>query len=140
MSLAFHIDFCSPPAAKSHCQGQMKPCVKKRPTRLESQGWGTSFLYPWEIQSVPRLAKGITIKGKFPAHLGRAVRESYCPSPGTVFQSREDPCSLGGTVFSGRMVLFPENRVVSEQQASAVLLPGCGSNKGKFAPDSAKTA
>lgn len=73
-------------------------------------------------------------------HLGRAARALTRPFPGTVFKSGEDPSSLDGTGLSGRMVLFPESPRVSEQQVSAVLLPGCGPSKGKFAPDSAKTA
>lgn len=78
--------------------------------------------------------------GREGPHLGKAVRDLYCPFPGTVFKRREDPSSLGDTVLSGRMVFFPENAVFSEQQASAVLLPGCGPSKRKFASDSAKTA
>lgn len=78
--------------------------------------------------------------GREVPHLGRAVRDLHCPFPGTVFKRREHPSSLGDTVLSGRMVFFPENAVVSEQQASAVLFPGCGPNKRKFASDSAKTA
>lgn len=44
-------------------------------------------------------------------------------------------------MLSGSMVLFPENPVVSEQQASAVLFPGCGPAKGicsRFCKDSFK--
>lgn len=83
MSLALHIDCCFPPAAKSHCHGQRRPCVKKRPARLKSQGWG--------VQCVPRLAGGSWRGRAAPSSPGEGSEGVLLPLPWNCLQEQGRP-------------------------------------------------
>lgn len=57
----------------------------------EESGMGYKHSLPLGSTVCPQ---GVAGQGSFQEevpHLGRAVRESYCPSPGTVFKRREGP-------------------------------------------------